>query len=292
MKRGVGQRLLKFSFVIIVLLPMVTGCWGKREVEQLGFVIAMGVDAGEKPGRYKITYQIAMPQNGTDGGELKDWTMTVEGSSIRQSEEHVYEVLNKQPFVGSTKVIVIGEGAAKEGINKVLDFFQRFYEFRRTAYLFLGKGTAEEILNTKRKTGSIPGLNILAQMEQNEAVSTVPSFRLGHFLTVNATPGYDAMLPVLEILEPGEHEMEYKGNMKQVALHTSGVFRGDELAGYLTEQETKGTLWINGEVEKQFISTEEHEDKKIFCAGKVTGSSSNYKLVDSEGRLGIDLKVQ
>ena len=50
----------KFIFLILLLPLFLTGCYDRFELDNLAYVIAIGVDPGEN-GNVNITYQIAVP---------------------------------------------------------------------------------------------------------------------------------------------------------------------------------------------------------------------------------------
>src|SRR5690625_7360160 len=61
-----GQRLLLLLFATVFL----TGCWGRNEVEDLGFVLGIGIDkAGdENSDHLRLTVAVAIPQALAGGG--------------------------------------------------------------------------------------------------------------------------------------------------------------------------------------------------------------------------------
>lgn len=285
------RKLLPVVLVLLLVLPL-SGCWGKREVDQLGFVLALGIDAGTQPGHYQITYQMAKPGKGGDGGEMSSQTLTVESFGIRESIEQVYEVLDKEPFVGTVRIILIGEEAAQAGINQVLDFMQRYYEFRRTTYLILAEGKAQDILNLELREEKVPALALQSLTNQGYATSVFPTVRLGHYLTVLGTASTAPVLPVVHALKPGSQGIYYKTEGEEPAemrMYGAGVFAGDKLATYLTDQETKGFMWLNNEVEQRLITSRAEEP---FFGARVTESSTEWKVRNEDGQMLIHYTIK
>lgn len=50
------KRLVSFTLFIILFLLSLTGCWDRKEINDLAFVIATGVDKG-KDDEYKVSVQ-------------------------------------------------------------------------------------------------------------------------------------------------------------------------------------------------------------------------------------------
>ena len=46
-------------FVVVPVVLFVTGCWSRREIEDIGFVLSVGVDHAAKEGEIMITVHIA-----------------------------------------------------------------------------------------------------------------------------------------------------------------------------------------------------------------------------------------
>lgn len=283
------------ALILIVCLLFLPGCWGKREVEELAPLIGIGFDLGKKPGTFLITMQLAKPKQG--GGEsvakIEDRTFSVEVASAREATEMVYKISSRIPFMGSLKVIVIGEGAAKAGFNDIIDFAQRFSEFRRTMFLVLTKGKAQTLLNMKLRDGELPAMSIKNHMEQGNNLSTFPTVRLGHYLTILGTQSTAPILPIVESIKSGEDGIEYNNEKEGKELHIqgAGVLHGDQLVDYLTDQETKGYMWLENNVQNRLINTMDDKGSVSF-GGQVLKSKTRYKLVNNNGVIGLQYQIQ
>lgn len=250
-------------------------------MEQLAFVMAIGIDQGKNPQNFLITYQFAQPQKGSQSGsETKEWTISTEVAHLPESMEKVYEVLNRQPFLGTTKILIIGEDIAKAGFNDALDSFQRVYQFRRTMYILVAKGSAKDILTTKLRNEQLPALSLLGRMEQYKGVSVFPVTSLGHYITVLAREGQAPILPLVEKLKPGQEGIEYEGEQKgkaeELRIQGAGVFRVGRLMDYLNDQETKGYMWLENETGTRFISADQVDG--VGVTAKVISAKTSYNV--------------
>lgn len=293
--RGKKSKITLISIVVACLL-FLPGCWGKREVEKLAPLFGIGIDLGEKPATFLITVQFAMPKKGdASGAEIEDRTISIEASSAREAFEKVSKVTFRTPFLGSLNVIIIGEDLAKEGgFNDILDFNQRFSEFRRTMYVVLAKGKAQDILNSELRSGSLPSMHIKNMIESGEEVSNFPTVRLGHYLTILATKSTAPIFPVLESVKSGEG-IEYKaiGNDEagEMRLQGAGVFNGDRLEDFLTDQETKGYMWMENEVSQRLIDTVDLEENSVSFGGRVLKSTTKYKVNAKSGKMELQYLI-
>ncbi|AHF05687.1 Ger(x)C family spore germination protein [Desulfitobacterium metallireducens] len=282
-------------FLLIFSVFFLEGCWGKREVEQLAFVIGLGIDQGEKPGDIILTYQMAQPKKGgQSGAEINNWTLTTEVTHAPLSEDKLYEILDRHPFLGTTKVLIIGEELAKSGIGSMIDSFQRFYQFRRTMYLLVAKGKAKDILNTKLRNDQLPSLSLAGRIDESKGVSTYPVIRIGHYLTLLSREGQTPIVPIVDRLQPGEGGIDYKGSeggeAEELQIEGAGVFRGDKIISYLSDQETKGFMWLENLIGIRFIGTEEING--ISLTAKVTSSKAKYSVTQDEKGLRFSYQLK
>jgi len=279
----------------LLFLP---GCTGKREVEDLAPLIAIGFDVGPKPNTYLITGQYILPKKSATGSEIEDWTLSFEAPTLTEAYEMTNKIMDRTPFNGSTRVIVIGQDLAKSGFKDILDFIQRYSEFRRSVYLVLAKGTAQSILNTKLRSGETPALYIKNSIETVNNISTFPTVRLGHYLTVLGRKSTAPIMPLLHIVESGDSGIEYKAagvngsEAKELQFEGAGVFRGDHLVDLLTDQETKGYMWLENNVAHRFINTVGIGESNVNFNAHVLKSNTKYKVVDNNGKMELHYQIK
>ncbi|KLU62084.1 spore germination protein B3 precursor [Peptococcaceae bacterium CEB3] len=252
------RRLLLILALVFTL--SLSGCWGKVEVDQLGFVLAIGIDPGQSPGTYDVTYQMGLPKQSSGGGgaNIDNMTLTVQARSMRESVQKIYDIGSRRPFVGTVKVIVLGEDLAKEGVNRIIDFFQRYYEFRRTVFLVIARGKASDLLNVQTQHEKMPALSLQGFMQEASSTSTFPVTRLGHYLTVLGSGIEAPVIPVANSLKSGQEGVKYQaktpGQAEEIHIGGAGVLNGDKLVSILTKEETRGYMWLQNEVKHRFIT--------------------------------------
>lgn len=284
------------AVVLIACILLLNGCWGKREVEDLAPLIAIGFDLGQKPGTYLITEQFSIPaKGGVTGADIQERTISVEASSGREAFEKISKIFYRTPFMGSLEVIVIGEDLAKAGFNEVLDFGQRFSEFRRTMYLVLVKGKAQDILNIKLRSEQLPGMAIMNMVERGSEVSSTPIVRLGHYFTILGSKSTAPILPMIDTIQQGEGGIGYKvegDKAQEIQIQGAGIFRKDRFVDSLTDEETKGYMWLENEVKGRLINTVGIEEGKLNFAGQVMKSSTRYKVSNNDGTVKLEYQIR
>lgn len=283
--------------LLIVCLMCISGCKGIREVEELGPLIGIGLDLGEKPGTYLITYQLIIPQKKGEesGASVKSRVIGVEASSGREAHEKISKITSRMPFMGSLKVIVLGEDAAKAGFIQRLDFEQRFSEFRRTLYLVVTKGKAEDLLKMELAADEMSSIYIKRVLEKGNSISVQPVINLGQFLRALSENSMVPIVPQVQRIKPGDEGITFKvkeEKAEELQFEGAGVFREDRLVDFLTDEETKGYMWLEDKVKLRFINTMSSEDSKVIFGGQVLRSSTKYKVTDQDGQITMQYRIK
>lgn len=280
---------IKLFFWLVILLSLLIflgGCSGKREVEELAFIMGIGIDLGKEEGSYLVTIQMAKPP----AGEMENWTISMELSSLSLLTEKITESFNKEPFTGTVRVVILGEELAQRGIIDVLDYFQRFYQYRRTIFLVAAKGSAREIMENKLRTNQLPSLSMVDILESQKGHNTIVVTRLGHYLTLLGRESQTPLIPIVQILKPGEKGIEYSAEMgHEQLIEETGVFDEGKLVGTLNDIETKGYLWLDDEVSGRHLLVESNGFKAL---GRVTGSKTKYIVKETDQGMGIIFRIK
>ncbi|EJL46999.1 putative spore germination protein YfkR [Brevibacillus agri] len=229
--------------IVVLLMGMlvVSGCWDRREVNDMAIVIAMAMDK-EPNGHYRLSVQVPLVSSlgstsGGGGGTSGDKTYYVDsavGKTIREANSMIQSRMSRELYYSHHRMIVIGEQLAKEGMSDVLDIVARFPENRLTAYLVMTKGKGIELLNAQPQFERFSG-EAMRELVKMEAIP-VSLKDVAQMLT---TPGIDAFLPVLAPVD--SHP---KGKSKEVEFTGIGLFRGDKLVYVSKAESIKGLRWF------------------------------------------------
>lgn len=281
---------------LISSILFISGCWGKREVEDLAPLLGLGIDLGEKPGTFLLTNQFAQAKKEKGGSQVTDRTLTIEASSAREAFEKISKITYRSPFMGSLKVLVIGEDAAKAGkFNDILDFVQRFSEFRRSMYLVLAKGKAQDMLNLKLGAEILPALYIKDLIEGGDELSTFPTVRLGHYLTLLGTKSTAPILPVVESIKSGEgvdYKAEEQDKAAEMRIQGAGVLKGSRVVDFLSDEESKGYMWLENDVVHRSINTDCLSDNSLKFGGQVLKANTKYKIKTNSGNVELHYQIK
>lgn len=142
----------KTLILLLFLLTTLTGCFEKREVEDLAYVIAIGLDKGNSEDTILISFQLAVPikiaGEGSNGSGKKSTSLiTLETNSISNAVSRADTMISKEITLSHNKIIVLSEELAKQNINYYLSALVTNREIRPKTSVIVHKGTAKDFLS-------------------------------------------------------------------------------------------------------------------------------------------------
>ncbi|WP_261306196.1 Ger(x)C family spore germination protein [Paenibacillus andongensis] len=248
---NVWRKRISRILVILLLLPMLTGCWDRLEIEDRAVVLAIAIDEAKpqeanessnatqilkapksNKSLIRLTVQIAVPgriplgTGGTGGvpaGQKPVWVLSSIGSTINDSIMNLQQQLADRLFFGHLRVIVVSEVMARKGIENEKDFFRRQPQVRRTVWMVVSKGKASDIMRATPQLERVPTLYLVATLDHAKEMGKLPNNFLGVFYSASSAKGQEGSLPYLELKK--ESNIEIAG---------MAYFKGDKMEGITT----------------------------------------------------------
>lgn len=267
--------------VVFGLLPLLgAGCWDSREIDELAFIMAIGIDKDESDGTLTVSYRIANPPalaGGESGGPQSGgnqsiettFTVMVKAKTIGEAMSRFRAQVPRRPFLSHLQGIVIGESLARSGVREILDYFEREEELRRSIRILVTKdvSAAELFSRSRQRLITASGIAFSGLLAQAPEAAFAPVIRVGNFLERMASPHGEAFASALEL-----SAVETTGQSPQdlVILKGTAVFQGDRLAGFLDEKETALLLLLRGGLRWTTVSLDEDEiraDIRLYRTG-------------------------
>lgn len=279
---------------IILSMIFTSGCWSRRELNYLAIVEAFGIDKVKGKEEIIGSQQIVKPAAAKAGGDTKGggsasavWTLTARGETYFDALRKGAMQSPRRMYYGHNKVIVIGEEAAREGVAGYLDLAGRDPELRPGPWVFIAKGvTAEEIINAQSEQNPIGAIVLDGLAKLNRASSLNAVIQIEDFLkkvSSDSTSAYASRIEIFKRKTVGDQEfVEFK-------LSGASVFRKDKLIGWLEEKETRGMLWIIGEVKSGIITVKAPDNKSVGL--EILSAKSKIKPDIRDGKLSIIVEV-
>ncbi|KMJ59631.1 hypothetical protein AB685_01795 [Bacillus sp. LL01] len=292
----------KWLCVCSVLIFM-TGCWDKVELNEISIVTGIAIEKGEKH-KFLVTVEtINAPQLSAEqpGSGTPVITFQEEGNSLAELSERMNIGLSRKLIYSHTRIIVIDESLAKEGVGDVLDFLERTGEFRNDFNILISRGTkASDIIKTTYPLELVPSIKVHKQIEiYLEEWGGDPYVRLTDFISSLTSKGRHPVTSAVSIEGNPEAGKNIEQNSKTeldstVIISGLSIFKKDKLIGFLSPEEARDYLWTQG-LNRTSLTVpcymENNEEENNFLDVRIINSHSDVHTIEKEGKLKIEVTI-
>lgn len=221
------NRIWAGLMIIWMTAAFLTGCWDKRELEELFVAYTAGIDIAEE-GSGILSFSLSGPTV-EEKAEEPNISVVSQGRSIQDTMINIQSKLYREVVLGHIQVLLIGEETAKEGISVFLDGFFRNPDVRGTLFLGVTKGKASELLTeSELKQHPYTGIILKELLKGSNREGITCRCKLVEFFRCLGLEGKDPCMPYL-MISPAKD---------QVLANRIAVFRGDRFAGTLDRDES------------------------------------------------------
>ena len=289
-----------FILLFLILCLLLSGCWDRRELNELAITGAIGIDKVDEG--YQVTAQVVIPSEVS----MKASTGRTSVTLFQESGETVYEALRKltkdsprKIYPGHLLMLVLSEELAEEGIGESLDLLARDWELRSDFFVVIAKDlTAGEVLNVSTTLEAIPANKMFNTLKTSEgAWAATNGINLDELIADLTSDGKEAVLTGI-FVEGNQEIGSTNQNVEsitppaQIQYDELAVFKKDKLVGWLTEQESRGY--------NDIINAVENTVSVISCPneGKATIEFINLKtemkgkIINGKPEVDINTKVR
>lgn len=306
-----------FAFILIVILQCIilTGCFDKREPDDMAYPIALGFDKGST-NELRMTMQIAVPTNiaggesgGGGDGESSSTVIAVETPSIYSGLNMLNSFISKQINLSHIKVIVFSQEIAQEGISKYLHAMIRNKEFRPNVSIIVSRCSAEEfidavkpkletnpakyyelLLDAYRYTGFTTDTQLIDFYNKSERSSVQPVAVLADVSKYKSSDEFDLSSSTYK--EKGR-SFPLEGDFKAGDLPKLGglnieimglaIFDGGKMVGELDGEETSYNLMVEGKFNSMYFTMPDPIKKDDLVVLQLRRSRLTEKKVEMIG---------
>ncbi|MDW8800842.1 Ger(x)C family spore germination protein [Clostridium sp. A1-XYC3] len=308
-------RKVSFFMILILVVTLFSGCWDKVEIEEQGYVAAIGIDKGSEK-MMRITFQITNPKAGGGSGNTPQGgggnsqpsdIITVEAPGLLTARELVSVSVTRRISLSHAKILVVGEDLAKtKEFFRALESSLRDKEIRRAMSLMISREKAEDFIRQNkpiledrpekffqfmarrwRDTGLVPpNSNLNRFMQRTEEGGSL-------FLTTYGTAKNFSD-------KDGKNEADFlpgqvnKKGGNPTEIIGSAVFKEGRMIGSLTGDETRlvAILRPKPEVRSMVFTFPDPLNEKYRTVGRVIKQQKTKIHVDiTEGAPVIDVTV-
>jgi spore germination protein KC len=297
------KRSILFIILLTLILP-ISGCWSRREIDDLSIVSAVAVDKAQEEGKIRLSVQILNPgalgKTAKEGGGGEDEGFRVvasTGETLYDAERMLLTHTPKSLYWSHNRALIIGEEIAREGILPILEPLDRIYSMRRRTWLLIADGQGLDALYIEHYIEKTSG-EVISLLFQNAFRHSKGYFLsdVNEFLKTFSNHGGHPVVARVEIIKRiPEDSISQRPVPMELKLTGAAVFKSDKLIGWLDETETRGLLWIKGKAQRgaTLVPCPIHNANDLVSIGTMRASSKIVpKVVDGELIIEIQIKAE
>lgn len=289
--------------IVILFLCMIvflTGCWDRRELNDITLVLGIAVDPGEKK-KYKLTVETAnSAEFGKQSaqGDAPVITYSLEGNSIAELTNKMNIGLTKQLVYSHTRVLFINEEIAKKGMIGFLDFLERSGQFRNDFRIIVTKGNqAADFTRIAYPIQKSPSLKLHQQTESmRREWGGDPSVKLTDFISSIISKGRNPVAIIVKLkgdVDKGKKTDNNKSLDPEALVYIDGlaVFDDDKMVGSLSVTDTRNYFWTQ-RLQQTSIAIPCNEKKEdTFLDLRIIRTKTNMKTTYNNHKPKLHLDI-
>ncbi len=325
------------ALLLIVVSVSVSGCWDSRELVEFAFAGAVGIDRGSAPGLLRVTVLVPIPaalagpgsaEGGAGGSSAQPVAIsaTAEGTAFFDANRILNRLTARTIDYTHTRILIIGEDLAREGLAPVIDLLHRNTDFRRSLLVAVADGTtAEEMLLSVRPDLARSPTDYLAGLVSSGFTffGEVPLVRVHDLDLANVGPNLEIALPLLR-LEPkppfpvppgagagggggqgagggqsgggggagGGGEAAAPPPERRAAVSGTALFRNDRMVAKLDPVETMGFLLVQGRFRRGLVTVRGPETEETPVVFEVARDRSRCRVRRQGDEFSVEIAVR
>ncbi|UED76028.1 Ger(x)C family spore germination protein [Brevibacillus sp. DP1.3A] len=247
------------AIAALLLLPLLlSGCWNAREIENLLYVNALGVDFVDN--KFEVYAQIlsfSTIAKQEAGGERSTSGVAIakgSGDSFVSALFSLYPANQEQMTWSHIRSLVLSEQVLKSPLlDQVIDELDRFYEFRYTIWTYATKDPLMDILTPKQVFKQPVIYSQLSNPQDlHKQNSVIYPMKLFQFVSKRDEPNKVVYLPMLSI----NRKTWSEDNKPLPQLKTTGacMLQNKEVKGCWPRSELLGLRWLDKHTNRSLLT--------------------------------------
>lgn len=190
--------------ILLLLLPLLTGCWDRLPLRKLQFVELAGLDWNNMNREVELNYVITnIKSTGPGSGEPVSETVVLRGPNVVEAISQG-EYIDQAPFLGiSTGIYLMSESFVKNDPISQLNFLLHApYSSINTPVVIFKGDLATFLKTTPKQNGNFAG-NFVSFNKALEKDSIIPSVTMMQFIQSKEEQLANLAIPVMKQKEEG-----------------------------------------------------------------------------------------
>lgn len=273
------------------MIFLLTGCWDSRELTDIGFVVALAIDKGEKK-NIRVTVQIVNPANtsnspgGRSPSPLPPTTYSAEGNNVFEATRVLSKKLSRQLHYGHAVVLLVGEElATTQGIKKIFDGIERDNEFRSSATMVIARGaTGEEIIKQPTSIDNSPAMKIMKMVSDTEQ-AWGENIDEKMYQVIQAIVSFGKEPTITGV------QLDHSNKEDKIMANGIATFKDGKLMKWLDGSEGRGLLWVLGKVRSTLLTLDWNDQPHTIGIENIRTKSSFHSSFNKSGKPMIEVKI-
>ncbi|MRX56452.1 Ger(x)C family spore germination protein [Bacillus idriensis] len=248
---------MKKLFTLVLCMMLLMGCSNYRELNEVGLIIAMGIDKSLKNNDgYRVTYQVINPSqiSGDTSTGIPVSNYSIEARSLFEAYTMASAIIPRENTVSHLGVIIISEAVARDGLNLMFDGLERGETARTYMPVFIARGsTAENVLGVVEPIESNPTKSIISTSENNQKLYAISKVTPVHeVISALSSEGTDLLLTGVKLNKElsSKNQNDNLQDIKPTIIEVNGlaIFNKDKLVDWLDGELARTAHLILSEV--------------------------------------------
>lgn len=312
---NVLKKIIALILISIFSLFTLTGCkYEDNSIENLAYVIALGIDKGEE-NLLKLSFQFATPSSdsGSSGSSDSDTTTTtVECSSISSGFNLMNSYISKKLNLSHCKVIIFSEELAAIGITEEVQTLINKIQIRPDSSIIISKCSASDFIENAKPnlmtliaryyeivvtSGKYTGYyynstleNFYSSLEESLVEATA---MLGG-INVEQLHYIDKDINYIDIDSSYIAGTSLVEDENLIQLMGTAVFKDGKLVGELNGQETISHLIVTNKLDQCIINIPDpfSSDNLISVSISLNNTNNKVEFVNNAPYIMVDTSIE
>lgn len=258
-----------------MLMISATGCIDSSETDDNVYAVAVGIDRGSY-NNVVVTIQYPTYKNSNTSGSTNSQNLgganvhSIEAPDVLEGINILNMAISRRISLKQTKLLVISEQIARQGVAKYIASFSRYREPRRSMSVIVTKGNAMDFIKeNKANIGTSVTKSIELMQMQSKTTGFFPDVKFYDFYNSifdsygQGVATYAGVNNFSKLLLNGDNSTSVTiinpnyspGSLPRVGVTKrefvgTAVFNGDKMVGSLNPWETRYLLMLTGEFDR------------------------------------------
>lgn len=262
---------------LILLLPLLSGCYNYRELNELGITTAVSIDY--KDNNFYVIAEVINPIKQQDASSSNNSPFVNYNSSSSSLQDAFRKVVLESPrqlYAAQLEIIVLSEEVVNNHLEEVLEYFARDPESRTEIKIIVAKTEdSTKAITLQTLLTSLSSSNIINSLDlQSKVLGMSYPVTLNELLNMYIDPYLEVVLPSMTLY--GNYEIgDEKENITTsspkaiVKIDGSTITKDNKILGYLDLEESKILNLINGKLKETIIKMNYYNGYIIFEPNRI-----------------------